>query len=127
MEKSKKLIWLKRVLLLKVILIFTAWAPALIAWPEFLKLLGIPWPDNPIFLRLFGALQTSLGVAYIYAYKDPLKNKDIVKVGIFENGLMTLTLLFLGFTTGISPFLWISVFFTTFFCVSFLVFKPAAR
>ncbi len=126
MEVSQRLHWLRRVLLVKVIVTFLAWAlPALLGPPAFLALFGIPMPEDPIFLRLFGAVVTAMGVAYWYAYQDPVKNVAILKVGIIDNGLVTLTIIVLGFTVGISSwFVWVSGVLTAFFCVAFVVLMP---
>lgn len=126
MEVSQRLYWLRRVLLVKVIVTFLAWAlPALLGPPAFLALFGISMPEDPIFLRLFGAVATAMGVAYWYAYQDPVKNVAILKVGVIDNGLVTLTIIVLGFTVGISSwFVWVSGVLTAFFCVAFVVLMP---
>ena len=126
MDASRKQYWLRRVLLVKVVVTFLAWGlPALIGPPGFLALFGIDMPEDPIFLRLFGAVVTALGVAYWYAYRDPLRNAAILKVGVVDNGLVTLAVIVLGLTTGISSwFIWGSAVLTTFFCIAFLVLMP---
>jgi hypothetical protein len=126
METSQRLHWLRRVLLIKVVLTFLAWGlPALIAPPAFLALFGIAMPEDPIFLRLFGAAVTAVGVAYWYAYQDPVKNVAVLKFGIVDNGLITLTIIVLGLTVGISSwFIWVSGILTAFFCVAFVVLVP---
>jgi hypothetical protein len=126
METSQRLHWLRRVLLIKVALTFLAWGlPALIAPPAFLALFGIAMPEDPIFLRLFGAVVTAVGIAYWYAYQDPVKNVAILKFGIVDNGLTTLTVIVLGFTVGISSwFIWVSGIPTAFFCIAFVMLMP---
>jgi len=68
MNVSQKLRWLRRVLLVKVIATFALWGlPALLGPPALLAPFGIAMPDDPIFMRLFGAVVTaglsaSLGV-----------------------------------------------------------------
>jgi len=59
-------------------------------------------PDDPIFLRLFGAIVTAVGVAYWYAYRDPVRNIVILKFGVVDNGLVTVTIIVMGLTVGVS-------------------------
>ncbi|TEU10708.1 MAG: hypothetical protein E3J21_25430 [Anaerolineales bacterium] len=81
METLQRLHWLRRVLLIKVVLTFLAWGlPALMAPPAFLALFDIAMPEDPIFLRLFGAVVTAVGVAYCHAYQDPVKVAPIERV-----------------------------------------------
>ncbi|MBU1076862.1 MAG: hypothetical protein KKH98_06180 [Spirochaetes bacterium] len=128
MNEVKKLQWLKPVLLIKVILIFTVWAPAAIAPPALLQFFGLQMPSYPLFLRLFGALQASLGVAYWFAFKDPVRNRDIIKMGIIENGLVAVTLIILAVTAGVTSwFLQVSVLLTIIFCVLFIILKPEGK
>ena len=126
MNTSQRMQWLQRVLLIKVIVTFLAWGlPALIGPPAFLALFDIEMPQDPIFLRQFGAVVTAFGVAYWYAYRDPLRNVAIVKVGVVDNGLVTLATIVLGLTTGVSSwFIWVSAVLTALFCIAFLVLMP---
>lgn len=126
MDTSQQLRWLRRVLLAKVVVTLLAWAlPALIAPPAFLALFGMAMPEDPIFLRLFGAVVTAMAVAYWYAYQDPVKNVAILKVGVVDNGLATLTVVVLGFTVGIASwFIWVSSVLTGLFCIAFIVLMP---
>lgn len=126
MDTSQRMQWLRRVLLIKVIVTFLVWGlPSLIGPPAFLALFNIEMPQDPIFLRLFGAVVSAFGVAYWFAYRDPLKNAAIVRVGVVDNGLVTLTLIVVGLTTGISSwFMWVSAVLTAFFCIAFFVLAP---
>ena len=66
-----------------------------------------------------------MGVAYWYTYQDPVKNAAILRFGIVDNGLTTLTIIVLGFTVGISSwFIWVSGIVTAFFCLAFVVLMP---
>ena len=126
MNTSQKMQWLRRVLFIKVILTFLAWGlPALIGPPAFLALFDIEMPENPIFLRLLGAVAIAFGVAYWYAYRNPLRNAAIVRVGVVDNGLVTLTIIVLGLSTGVSSwFIWVSAVLAALFCIAFLVLMP---
>jgi len=92
---------------------------------SFLQRLGVPTPDDPIFLRLFGAVVIAFGVAYWYAFKDPIHNIAILKAGIVDNGLATLvTLSFIVFYDLRSIIMWISAPLTLFFFISFILLMP---
>jgi hypothetical protein len=116
--------FLQVILLLKWIVTLLVWGlPALLGPPALFKLLGIPFPGDPMFVRLFGAVVTALALAYWYAWKDPERNVAIIKFGILDNGLVTATILFLAFTVGLSSwFFWASAVLTAFFFISFAVY-----
>ena len=126
MSNNAKIIWLKRVLAVKVALIIFAWGlPVLLAPLSFFKLLGVPTPDDPFYMRLFGAVVTAFGVAYWYAFKDPVRNIAILKAGIVDNGLVTLTLIyFIVFQDLSSVFMWVSALLTFLMCLAFLLLIP---
>jgi hypothetical protein len=129
MEQTKRLHWLRIVLVIKVALTFLAWGlPALFGSKTFLAIFDITMPEDPLFVRLFGALVVAVGVAYWYAYQDPVKNVAIIKFGIVDNGLVFLTIVFLGITAGVSSwFIWLSGFVAAIFCVSFIVLMPRSQ
>src|SRR5512136_1608396 len=108
MSNQQKLVWLKRILAAKTVLTLLAWGlPTLLAPMSLFRLLGVPTPDDPLFVRLFGAVVTAVGLAYWYAYRDPVQNAAILKVGILDNGLVTLTILVFTVFYGLrSPFMW---------------------
>jgi hypothetical protein len=126
MNELQKRQWLKRVLLLKVIMTLAVWAlPTLLGPPAFLALFGIKVSNDPVFLRLFGAVLVAFGVAYWYAYRDPVRNVAIVKAGVVDNGLVTLAIVVLGMTVGnLGWFIWVSAVLTALFCIAFLVLMP---
>jgi hypothetical protein len=121
-----RLLWLKRILAVKVILTFLFWGLPNLLYPlPLLQRLGVPVPDDPIYLRLLGAVIIAFGVAYWYAYKDPLTNIAIVKAGIIDNGLVTLvTLYFIVFANLRSIVFLISAPLTFIFFLSFILFMP---
>jgi hypothetical protein len=126
MSNSQRLNWLKRILAVKTAFTLLAWGlPALIAPMSVFHLLGVPTPDDPLFVRLFGAVVTAVGLAYWYAYRDPVQNAAILKVGILDNGLVTLTILvFIVFYGLRSIFIWASALLTLVFFVSFILLMP---
>jgi hypothetical protein len=125
-ERSAQDLWLRRILLVKVIACVLVWGlPALLGPPALLKLFGVEMPDDPTILRAFGALATALGLAYWYAFRDPVRNVAIVKFGVVDNGLSAVTMLVLALTAGLSSwFYWVSLALLVFFCLAFLVLMP---
>jgi uncharacterized membrane protein YoaK (UPF0700 family) len=82
-------------------------------------------PEDPFFLRIFGAVQVGLALLYWFAYRDPVRNRDIVKYAIFDNGLSTLAIVGVALTTGLASwFFWVSGALTAFFCVAFWLLLP---
>jgi len=126
MTTDLRLIQLRRVLFVKTIVTIFIWGlPALIGPLSVLAILGIPIPEDPIYLRLFGGACTAWGVAYWFAYKDPLRNVAIVKAGLVDNALPTLVIVFLGVTGQVSSvFILISGLLTGIFFVLFLLLMP---
>jgi hypothetical protein len=118
--------WLRRVLLLKVVLCLLAWGlPALWASPTLLAWFGLTVPEDPLFLRSFGALAIAIGVAYWYAYRDPLRNVAILRVGVVDNALATLVVVFTALTSGLSSwFVVLTGLLTAGFFVAFLWLMP---
>jgi hypothetical protein len=125
-ERSAQDLWLRRILLVKVIACVLVWGlPALVGPPALLNLFGVEMPDDPTVLRGFGALATALGLAYWYAFRDPVRNVAIVRFGVVDNGLGAATLLVLALTAGLSSwFYWVSLALLVFFCLAFLVLMP---
>jgi len=126
METDHRLVWLRRVLLVKTIITILVWGlPALVGPLSLLAILGVPIPEDPIYLRFFGGAATAWGVAYWFAYRDPLRNVAILKAGLIDNALPTLVIVFLGITAGISSvFIWISGLLTGLFFLLFLLLMP---
>jgi hypothetical protein len=126
MATDLRLIWLRRVLLVKSLVSIIAWGlPALIGPTWLQALFGVPIPADPIYLRLCGAMATGWGVAYWLAYKDPLRNVAIVKAGAADNALATFAVLFSAVTAGVSSaFIWTSGLLTALFCVLLLWLMP---
>jgi len=126
MTPGSRLLWLRRILIIKVLITLFLWGlPALIGPLSLLAILGVPIPGDPIYLRFFGGAATAWGVAYWFAYKDPLRNVAILKAGLIDNALPTLIIIFLGVTVGItSIFIWISGLLTGLFFLSFLLLMP---
>jgi hypothetical protein len=129
MEEQIKLVWLKRILLVKVVFTLFVWGlPALFATEGVLRLFDLSMPPDPLYLRLFGGVATAFGVAYWFAYRDPLQNRAILQAGVVDNGLVTLVVIYLALTSGIeSWFIAISALLTGLFCVFFILLMPSEQ
>jgi hypothetical protein len=126
MTKNGKLAWLKRILLLKVLLCFFLWGiPDLLCPASILQRFGVPITSDSIYFRLLGAVILALGVAYFYAWKDPVRNAAIIRAGVVDNGLTTLvTLYFILFRQLTSPIMLVSAMLTFLFLVFFILLMP---
>ena len=126
MNTDTRILWLRRVLLVKAVVTVLVWGlPALLGPLSLLQLLQLPVPSEPIYLRLFGGACTAWGVAYWLARKDPARNVVLFKAAVVDNALPTATIVLIGLTGGISSiFLWISALLTGMFCVLFAVLMP---
>ncbi len=129
MATDTRLSLLRQILAGKVALTLFVWGlPALLAPMTLFQRLGVPTPDDPLFLRLFGAVVVAVGVAYWYAYKDPIHNVAILKAGIVDNGLVTLVIVvFTVFYDLRSVFMWVSGVLTFLFFVSLIVLMPTTE
>ncbi len=123
---NRRLTLLRKILAVKVVITLFCWGmPTLLAPRSLFQLLGVPAPEDPLFLRLFGAVVIALGIAYWYAYRDPIRNIAILKTGIVDNGLVTLTILVFTVHYDLrSVFLLISGLLTFFFFISFILLLP---
>jgi hypothetical protein len=122
-----KLKLLRSVLLVKVVMTFALWGiPALVAPPSLLQLFDLYITDY-ILLRMMGGVVIAMGIAYWFAYKDPERNIAVLWMGVVDNGLATLVILYFGFTSGIPLYWWITAVATLFFTLAFLYLMPKEK
>jgi hypothetical protein len=128
MSKNNRLVWLRWILAVKVVLSFLFWGLPFLLFPlSLLQRSGVSIPDDPLYLRLLGAVIIALGVAYWYAWKDPVHNVAILKAGVVDNGLVTLVSLYFIVFHGLrSISMSISAVLTLFFFLSFILLMPKA-
>ena len=126
MNEATKLVWLKRILFFKILVVALLWGlPCLLAPEPVLQLFGVAMPEDPFFMRMFGGVMMGLVFLYWFAYKDPVKNRDIVRYAVIDNSLAFLTILGVGLTTGISnPTVWVSAVLVLFFAIAFWYLMP---
>jgi len=126
MNAETKLVWLKRVLILKIVIVALLWGlPSLLAPAPVLQLFGVVMPEDPFFLRIFGATQCGLVFLYWFAYQNPVLNRDIIRYAVIDNALAFVTILVVGLTTGIAnPTIWISAVLVLLFALAFWALLP---
>ena len=125
MKDNTKLSWLRTILLIKVAACLFLWGlPMLIGPSALFNLLGLTMPKDIVYLRTFGAVVTALGFLYWFAYKDPMKNVDIIKYAIIDNGLAAVTLWVLFFMGKGNWMFTLSAVFALFVFISFILLFP---
>jgi hypothetical protein len=127
-DENTKLTWLKRVLIFKMLVVALMWGlPTWIAPEGVLKLFGETLPEPPFYMRIFGATQIGLVFLYWLAYRDPVRNRDMVRYAVVDNAVAFLTMIGYAFTVGITnPTVWASAALVLFFAVAFSVLTPKA-
>ena len=126
MDEATKITWLKRVLIAKIVVVALMWGlPTWIAPEPVLNFFGTTMPEDPFFMRIFGAVQIGLIFLYWFAYKNPVRNRDIIRYAVIDNTLSFVTILGVGFTTGITnPTIWVSAVLVALFAIAFFVLLP---
>lgn len=128
MDQDNKLTWLKRLIILKILVVALMWGlPTWIAPESVLNLFGVEMPADPFFMRIFGGVQIGLVFLYWFAYKNPVRNRDIIRYAVIDNSLAFLTILGVAFTTGITnPTTWVSAVLVALFAIGFYFLMPEA-
>ena len=86
MTVEAKLVWLKRTLMLKILVVVLLWGlPSLLAPASVLELFGVAMPEDPFFMRMFGGVMMGLVFLYWFAYQNPVKNRDIIRYAVIDN------------------------------------------
>jgi hypothetical protein len=126
MNEANKIVWLKRLLIFKMLVVLLLWAlPTWIAPAPVLNFFGTAMPEDPFFMRIFGATQLSLVFLYWFAYREPLRNRDMIKFAVIDNSLALVTILGVALTSGVSnPTIWLSAVLVAFFAVAFYLLIP---
>jgi hypothetical protein len=128
MNEESKITWLKRVLIFKMLIVLLMWGlPTWIAPESVLKLFGETLPDPPFYMRIFGATQIGLVFLYWLAYRNPAKNRDMIRYAVVDNTIAFLTIMGYAFTVGIiNPTIWVSAGLVLFFAIAFYMLTPKA-
>jgi hypothetical protein len=127
MSEESKIMWLKRLILVKILVLLLMWAlPTWIAPESVLNLFSIEVPEDPFFMRMFGGVMIGLVFLYWFAYRNPVRNRDIIRYAVIDNSLAFITILGIAFTTGITnPTVWVSAVLVAVFAIGFYVLIPA--
>ena len=126
MNEETKLKWLKRVLIFKMIVVLFLWGlPTLLGPASFLQMLGEQIPQPPFYMRIFGATQLGLVILYWFAYRNPVRNRDIIRYAVWDNSIAFLTMMGYAATVGITnPTVWLSAALVLFFAIAFNILTP---
>jgi hypothetical protein len=126
MSEENRFVWLKRVLIFKILVVALMWGlPTWIAPEGVLRLFGETLPSPPFYMRVFGATQIGLVFLYWLAYQNPLKNRDMIRYAVVDNTVAFLTMIGYAATVGITnPTLWVSTALVLFFAIAFYVLTP---
>lgn len=126
MQANTRITWLKRTLLLKILVVVLLWGlPTWIAPAGVLRLFGVEMPADPFYLRIFGGAMMGLAFLYWLAYRNPVQNRDIIRYAVVDNTLSFVTILGVGLTTGIAnPVIWVSAALLAIFAVAFYILMP---
>lgn len=99
--------------------------PTWIAPDSVLKLFGETLPDPPFYMRIFGATQIGLVFLYWLAYRNPVRNRDMIRYAVVDNTIAFLTMMGYAITVGITnPTVWVSAGLVLFFAVAFFILTP---
>jgi len=128
MQDHTRILWLKRTLLLKILVVALLWGlPSWIAPASVLGLFGVEMPADPFYMRVFGGVMMGLVFLYWLAYRNPVPNRDIIRYAVVDNALSFVTILGVGLTTGIAnPVIWVSAVLVALFAVAFYILMPKA-
>lgn len=128
MNEDTKLVWLKRALVFKILVVALLWGlPTLLGSESFLKMLGEQIPEPPFYMRIFGATQIGLVFLYWLAYQNPVRNRDMIRYAVWDNSIAFLTIMGYAATVGITnPTVWLSAALVLLFAVAFYVLTPKA-
>lgn len=128
MNEETKLVWLKRALVFKILVVALLWGlPTLLGSESFLKMLGEQIPEPPFYMRIFGATQIGLVFLYWLAYQNPVRNRDMIRYAVWDNSIAFLTIIGYAATVGITnPTVWLSAALVLLFAVAFYVLTPKA-
>lgn len=128
MNEDTKLVWLKRALVFKILVVALLWGlPTLLGSESFLKMLGEQIPEPPFYMRIFGATQIGLVFLYWLAYQNPVRNRDMIRYAVWDNSIAFLTIIGYAATVGITnPTVWLSAALVLLFAAAFYVLTPKA-
>jgi hypothetical protein len=126
MNEETKIGWLKRVLIFKMLVVALLWGlPTWLAPESILAVFGETLPEPPFYMRIFGATQIGLVFLYWLAYRNPVRNRDMIRYAVVDNSVAFLTMLGYAFTLGITnPTVWVSAGLVLFFAIAFYVLTP---
>jgi uncharacterized membrane protein YoaK (UPF0700 family) len=70
-----------------------------------------------------------MGLLFLYwfAYRNPVRNRDIIRYAVIDNTLSFLTIIGFALTVGVTnPTIWVSAVLVAFFAIAFFILIPKA-
>jgi len=94
--------------------------------PGMTAIYGAPYPTEPIYVRTIGMLCVVLGLLFLLASCDPVKNRLVVNVGIINYALFLIFAIVTMFITkeAVGFVWWINLVLYVIFLILFIAFRP---
>ena len=129
MAAEGKVKGMKWVLVIAGLISLIYWGILLVfIYPGMPSIYGAPYPTEPIYVRTIGMLFMVLGLFFLLASRDPVKNLLVVNVGIINYVLMVIFAIVTMFITQEAVgFAWLIILFlSVIFLILFILFRPKA-
>ena len=129
MAAEGKVKGMKWVLIIAGLISLIYWGILLVfIYPSMPSIYGAPYPTEPIYVRTIGMLFVVLGLFFLLASRDPVKNLLVVNVGIINYVLMVIFAIVTMFITQEAVgFAWLIILFlSVIFLILFILFRPKA-
>ena len=120
---------MKWVLIIAGLITLIYWGILLVfVTPGMTALYGAPYPAEPIYVRTIGMLFVVLGLFFLLASRDPVKNRLVVDIGIINYVLMVIFYIISMFITKetVGFVWWINLILSVIFLILFIAFRPKA-
>jgi len=122
---------MKWVLIIAGLISLIYWGILLVfATPGMTVLYGAPFPAEPIYVRVIGMLCVVLGLLFLMASRDPVKNRLVVDIGIINYALFLIFGIVSKFIAreevGFFGFFWWHILVLWIFLILFIRYRPKA-
>jgi hypothetical protein len=122
-----KIVWLKRLLMLKILVTVLMWGLPPWIWPASLLARFVEVPDPPFYMRLAGANAIAISFLFWFAFKNPARNRDTIRYAVVDNAIAFVTVIGYVATVGTTnPLVWVSAVLLLGFAIGFYVLIPDA-
>jgi len=131
MAAEGKVKGMKWVLIIAGLITLIYWGVMLVfVTPGMAALYGVPYPQEPIYVRVIGMLCVLLGLLFLLASRDPVKNRLVVDIGIINYALFLIFGIMSKFIAreevGFFGFFWWNILVLWIFLILFIRNRPKA-